>query len=405
MDWQERIDNITFSIQTGDGKTFFPLWKTAEVEREYNTSSFEFISVYGTLVDRKKPQSRKMPLVFWFQGADNIDQADEFETSADDPRPWKVNHPFYGLISGQPISIKRVDDSLNITEITVPFWESIDADYPVSNFTVKDNTRDKHKSVYDACSKSYVNNISLASIDIAKNAQSVIDMSGEMKNLQNNNTYADFQNALNSALKAVDNLLEDPLNAIQMIQNFLDLPATYEQAVEGRIASYVNIYERMKSSIKTLADKKYFEAIGGALLASMALAGVTPIFGDYVLVADISKTTFGISSIYDDYMTTLDELKVSVYDVNNSYIPDATVQTELASLINYVVANLYSMTFEAKRERIVFTDKKTNVILLVHRYLGLDDEDNNIETFVTTNNIKLNELFSIEKGREVRYAK
>lgn len=405
MNWEQRINNIKFSIETGDGKIYYPLYKGGELEKEYNTSSFEFISVKGTLVDRKKPKSRKLPLVFWFQGEFNITQADEFEISADDPRPWKVNHPFYGLISGQPISIKRDDSSLNLTEITVPFWESIDADYPVSNFTVKDNTRDKRDLVYSVSALSAVTNVKFASIDVAKQAQSIADMSGEMKSIQDNNTYSDFQNALNAGLKAIDNLLEEPLNAIQTIQNFLDLPSTYAQAIEGRIASYENIYYRLKTSIATLADKKYFESMGASTIASMSVVAVNPIVGDYILVSDVEKMTARIAKINNDYVDTLGDLKVSVYDVNNTYSPDASVQSELNSLVNYTIANLYLMSFETKRERIVITDKKTNVILLVHRYLGLDDDDANIDTFVKTNNLKLNQLFAIEKGTEVRYAK
>lgn len=405
MDWRERVDNIKFSIKTGDGKVFFPLYKGGETERTYNTSSFEFISVYGTLVDRKKPQSRKLPLVFWFQGADNIDQADAFEVSADDPRPWTVVHPFYGTINGQPISIKRDDSSLNITEVTVPFWESIDADYPVSNFTVKDNTRDRRDLVYSVSALSAVTNVKFASIDVAKQAQSIADMSGEMKSIQDDTTYALFQNTLNAGLKAIDKLLEDPLNAINSIQAFLDLPSTYEQAVKGRIGSYLNIYNRLKTSIKTLADKKYFESTGASTIASMAVVMVNPEQGDYVVVSDVENMTARLAAVYNDYIETLDSLKVSVYDVNNTYNADATVQTELNTLVNFTIANLYNMSFETKRERIIYTDKKTNAILLTHRYLGMDDDDVNLATFIQTNNIKLNELFAIEKGREIRYAK
>jgi hypothetical protein len=405
MTWVERIENIKFSIKTGDGKTFFPLQKGGEIEREYNTSSFEFISVYGTLVDRKKPKSRKITLVFYFQGADNIEQSDLFEISADDPRPWTVTHPFYGIISGQPISIKRDDNNLNISEITVPFWESIDADYPFANFSVKDNSRDKHSLVYIAAAQSYVTNVNFTPIDISKNSASIVDIAGDMKNLQNDSTYATFQNALNSGLKAIDKLLEDPFNAIQSIQNFLDLPSTYEQAVKGRMASYESVYRGLKASIKTLADKKYFESAAASTIASMSVVAVNPQFGDYVLVSDVESVTSKIADIYEDYMATLDTLSVSVYDVKNTYNADATTQTELNSLVNYTVANLYEMSFLAKRERIVYTDKKTNVILLTHRYLGMDDDDENIATMIQTNNIKLNELFSIEKGRLIKYAK
>jgi hypothetical protein len=210
---------------------------------------------------------------------------------------------------------------------------------------------------------------------------------------------------LNAGLKAVDGLLEAPLNAIQTIQNFLDLPATYVQAIEGRIASYENIYWRLKTSIKTLADKKYFESMGGSTIASISVVVVNPQVGDYVLVSDVEKMTARLANLHQDYKTTLDSLKVSVYDVNNTYNPDATLQSELDSLVNYTVSHLYLMSFETKRERIVITDKKSNAILLVHRYLGMDDDDNNLDEFIKTNNLKLLDLFTIPKGTEIRYAK
>jgi hypothetical protein len=405
MSWQERVDNIKFSIETGDGQIYFPLYKGGETEREYNTSVFNFISVYGTLVDRKKPQSRKLTLVFYFQGADNIEQADRFEFSCDDPRPWTVTHPFYGIINGQPMSIKRDDSSLNITEVTVPFLESIDADYPLSNFTIKDNTRDKKALVYSLSSVSAVTNVNFVAADIPKMNQSILDMSGEMKKIQDGNTYSDFQNALNSGLKAIDNLLAEPLDALGKIQDFLDLPSTYERAIEARIGNFENIFRRLKTSIKTLADKKYFESMGASVISSLSLVLVLPKVGDYVLVDDVASATRRLSNIYNEYVEILADLQTSIYDVNNSFSPDASVQTELNSLVNYTIANLYFLSFETKRERIVVTAKESNLILLVHRYLGLDADDINIDTFVKTNNLKFNKLFTIEKGTEIRYAK
>ena len=405
MDWIDRINDIKFSIKTGDGKIYYPLYKGGEIEREFNTSTFEFISVSGTLVDRKKPKSRKITLVFWFQGADNIDQADAFDISCDDPRAWEVMHPFYRFISGQPMSIKRDDSSLNITEVTVPFFESIDIDFPLTNYSIKDNTRDKHRRVYELSKTSAVTNVSFISADIPKLKQSILDMSGEMNKIQDGNTYSDFQNALNSGLKAIDNLLESPLEAMAKIQDFLDLPATYERAIEARIGNFENIYYRLKATINTLADKKYFESMGSSLIASMSLGMVLPRVGDYVLVTDVAAMTDKLSAIYNDYTETLDTIQNSVYEVGNSYSPDASVQIELNSLVNFTVANLYFMSFETKRERIVITAKQTNLILLVHRYLGLDADDENIDTFVKTNNLKLNNLFVIEKGVQIKYAK
>lgn len=404
MNWQERIDTIELVIQTGDGQEYRPLWKQAEKEVGFNTSSFEFINVHGTLVDRKKPQSGKFDLVFYFQGADNIEQADRFEQSSYDPRPWKVTHPFYGVINGQPLSIKRVDNSLNISEITVPFWESIDANYPLSNYSIKDNTREKVSAVYIAAAESYVNNVEFTALDVSKNKQSITDMASDMQDLQDNSTYGQLQNFLNKGLKAIDNLLEEPLNAIEQIQLFLDLPSKYERAIDGRIGSYLNIYFRLKDSIKTLSDKKYFESVGGSVIAAMSYTMVTPEEGDYVLASDVESMASKLREIHDDYLKTLDDNSVSIYSVNNSFSPDATTQSEVSSIVSYTVANLFALTFETKRERIVYADKDTNLILLVHRYMGLT-EDEHIEEFIKMNDIKMNELFVIKKGREIRYAK
>ena len=407
MTWEERINNIPLEIKTGDGKTYFPLFKSTDSEKtkEFNTSSFEFINVYGTLVDRKKPKGGKFPLVFYFEGADNITQADNFENSSDDPRPWEVNHPFYGRIVGQPLSIARKDNYLNSTEINIDFWETIEIEYPTRNYSIKDNTREKHNAVYLAAAVSYIKKAPFTSADISKNKVNILTIAGNAKKLNDNSTYADFQNALNKGLKAIDNLLEEPLAAIESIQKFLDLPSRYEKAVEGRVASYLGTYERLKYSIDSLIDKKYFESIGASTIASMADAMVNPLFDDYVLIADIEKMYTKLNDTYEDYKKVLDQNKVSIYDIKNNWNPDATVQQELNDLVVFTLANLYRLTFAAKRERVIYTSKKTNAILLVHRYVGLDNLDEHLENFISRNNIRLNELFTIQKGRKIVYIK
>lgn len=404
MSWIDQIENTTYSIETGNGEIFLPLWSGGNKETEYNTSLFDFINVSGTLVDRKKARSPMFNLIFWFQGDDYLDVAGRFEISAADSRPWIIEHPIYGSIKGQPLSLKRNDDNLNIVEFTVPFWQSIEADYPFSNFSIKDNTREKHAKVYELSSLSYVTNNPVAAVDVSKLKISVTDMSGAMKSIQDNTTYSEFQNQLNKALKSIDNLLDDPTAAIQNIQAFLDLPTTYSQVLEARMAAYESIYSRLKTTITTLADKKYFESISASLIASMCLVSVTPLEGDYVLVSDVFNVSERVVAIYNDYLATLDTLKVSIYDVNNSFNPEPESQTELSSLVKYTISNLYVLSFEAKREKIIIVDKDTNPILLVHRYIGMDKDDVNLVNFIVQNNIKLKELFLIKKGREVRFA-
>lgn len=404
MTWEENL-NLDFTITTGDGEIYKPLWRGASKEKEFNTSNFEFINVYGTLVDRKQPQGRRFDLVFYFQGSDNLEQCQNFENSCDDPRQWIIKHPYYGEIKGQPLSIKFDDKDLNITEITVPFWESISPDFPFSNFSKKDNTRNQHKQIMLSMSIAGVTGVEFAPADISNQTEALGVMGAELQNLQTSNTYSDFQNALNSGLQAIDNLLSEPLNALQTVQNFLDLPATYEQAIKGRVASYENIYFNLKNSIETVADKKYYEAMGGTILSLISVVLVTPITGDYILVSDVYNLVNKLAFLKDDYQNTLDELSSSVYEVNAPYTPDAEAQTQLDELLNYVIATLYTYTFGAKKEYIVNISKDTNIILLTHRYLGLDENDENIDTMIKTNNLLLNQKFLVKKGQQIKYVK
>lgn len=404
MTWEEKIQ-VPFFITTGDGQIFSPKWRGAEKEREFNTSQFEFINVYGTLVDRKKPQGAKLNLVFSFDGSDNIEMSDRFETACEDPRQWEIQHPIYGTIKGQPLSIKRDDSSLNITQITVSFMESISPDYPFENFSVKNNTMDKHRATSYALSVAGVTNVEFTPADISAQTEGLKSMASDLETLQDDNTYADFQNALNSGLKAIDGLLQEPLNALQTVQNFLDLPSTYERAIQGRVAAYENIYWRLKESIETYSDKKYYESMAGTVLSLISVVLVTPIRGDYILVSDVANFLDRLGNLYADYQKTLDDLSVGINDINNSYSPDAEAQSLLSSQILYTLSNVYGFTFGAKREYIVYLTKDSNVILLTHRYLGLDVNDENIDTFVKLNNIKFNELFVLKKGREIKYIK
>lgn len=77
------------------------------------------------------------------------------------------------------------------------------------------------------------------------------------------------------------------------------------------------------------------------------------------------------------------------------------MQAQLNDLVIDAIGNLQVLAFEAKQERIVYTEKDSNLILLVHRYIGLDTEDKNLDNFRKINSIKNDELFLIPKGRKL----
>lgn len=403
MSWSEKIENVKFSVTTGDGKMFYPKLILGRRSREFNTMAFDFINVSDTLVERKKPKGFKYPLTFIFDGADNVDESMAFDTSAKDSRTWTVTHPFWGNIKGHPVSIEYGNEDLNITVITIDFWETIDVNYPNSNYSVKDNTFERKNQILQDSATSYVTTGEKSSSDIIKNKDSNILVASSFEELQTNETNADYQNAFSEAQKANDSLISDPYTAITKTQSLLDLPSGYDTPASNRAKAYLRAYERLKVSLKTVADKLFFESQGATCIASYCNAVVNPIEGDYKLITELDKISTDLVTMFEDYKTRLDNASVSIYDTTNYWQPDPIVQNNLSELVNYTNSNLYDLGVDSQQERIVYLDKDTNVILLAHRYLGLDADDENLELFIEINNIKFRELFRLKKGRKIKY--
>lgn len=403
MSWKSKLDNIKFSIKTGDGKEYFPLWKSTEKTKEYNTSSYDFIDVEKSLVERKKPKSNKYPLTFYFQGDDNIEQSESFEKSADDKRYWTVTHPFYGTIKGQPLSIGRNDNDYNVTEITVDFWETIIFDFPKSNLSIQDNTLVRRDSIINNSANSYSARPVQKSEDIQKNKESNSLVSKSFETIQSDETNVDYQNSLSKAQKSTNNLLSNPNIAILDSQSLFSGPSTYDTLVLPRVNAYKTAYNTLFRGFESVADKMFFESQGATCISNLCYTAVNYNFEtDYLIVSDVYYVTKLISDIYDDYVSRIDGAIVSNYSIGNTYSPSPVVQNELQELVLLTISNLYEMAFDAQQERFFYLPKDSNIILLTHKYYGLANNEN-IQRFREINDIKLKELFRIKKGRKIKY--
>lgn len=401
MSWKERLENIKFTIKTGDGKEFFPLWKNGEKSKDFNISKYDFINVEGSFIDRKQPQANKYPLTFWFQGDDNIDQSNEFEASANDPRLWTVEHPFYGTIKGQPTNLKRNDTNYNVTEITVDFWESLTEDYPSSNISLKDGVRTKTNALNTTALAFTVENAVPAPADINNLKDLTPVIGGKFEpTLEDFNTY---RAKVNKAFVSVDNLITDTETALQDFQEIINAPALFVDDLTNKIESYVDAYESMKDSISNLFSKYQFESTASSILAGMALSAINAQDSDFVTRDDIEAINNQIVSVYEDYLATIDSIQVSIYEIEDSWFPNLQIQLDLLDLITFTSNSLFLLSFNARQERTFELKNDSNLIILTHRFLGLDASDENIETFRRINNIKNKELYKVKQGRTIKY--
>ena len=402
MAWKDNLENIKFTIKTGDGSVYYPLWRDSVKSTKLNFAKYDFINVRGSFIDRKESESGSFPLNFYFTGEDNLDQAKAFENSAKDKRLWTVTHPFYGTLSGHPTNIERNDNSFGNTEINVLFWESIADDYPEDSDSIPNEVEDRVVRLNSLGIQNYVSKAEPQTGDI-NDLKSSIEISAARFEPDSIN-FNEYIALKNKALGDLNLLIQETDVAITTAQLVLSEPANFIRNIRSKIDSIKSAYEEIKKTInpENRQSKYYFETQAAALLGNLAKSSVNPLSNDYIVRSDIESVNSEMLNLYNDYLTTIDANQIPLENINDEYSPDIDLQSSLIDLVTYTSQSLFVLSFDARQERSVILEKDSNLIVLTHRFLGLSS-DENLETFKRINNMGLSETYRIKKGRLITY--
>lgn len=414
MSWVEKI-GTQLIIVTGDGKSFTPLWKNPMMGVEYNLSEFEFPNLEGAYVPRKKPKARRYNLDVYFQGEDNIDQAKDFELSARDPRPWTVSHPIHGKIIVQPIGLNIDYTPINVSAITGSLIETITEDNPKVVVNPVDRVEELHLAYEDAATGNTVESLIVrpalnettynTSQDMSDfNANNYTD---NAKNITDADQANEYRNLFNEAQSLILDITQEPLIALQATNNFINfVPRNSFIPVRTRIKAIGDQLTAMFASVDAIQDrlaKVLFEKNAGSLVAALALATVLVDPNSYKTKKDVLSTIDSTLSFFNGFILALNNLKSDNSSTPNSYMPGATTIINLDALMNYTLSQLFAIASGAKQERSIYLENDSNVILLTHRFYGLDDEDVNVNYLIESNGWGSNQILLIRKGDLVLY--
>ena len=396
MNWLQRIKNITLTITTGDGEEFTPLWRNASKEVQYNTEVFDFIGIDGSYVERDRRSGRRFPFTFIFQGENNIKQAERFEKSANDPRPWQIKHPYYDTILVQPIELTFNNDNHNVTRVTGTLWETNDEKYP-QKIPSKENTIKNNKvEVDENAAESIENEITDPDTSLIQSARDSVNAANEAikKYISTVNQYQNFENQVNRALSDSNNIISQTYQALsatqQLINNIVDNDLIkISDKIDAFRTLFNNLKNRLTGEDATFEDVKLFELQGVTICTA---ASVSSILADYSNRGEVLQIMDRIENIYNDYSRTFDEIQQN---------QNGTIALQVDSLVNETLANLYLIAYNAKQTRRFITEKDTNIIVLAHRFYGPGDES--LQEFIRQNSIGLFEHLQVKKGREIIY--
>ena len=409
MSWEEKL-SVGMRITTGDGIEWHPLTLVTDNKYSYdfNISEFTFPEVSGTKVDRRLPKGRRFPLVLYLQGEDNIEQTEAFRISSNNRNAWEVLHPVFGLISGHPLSLGIDNSRMNVTKISVTLVESIPNDGPRT-------TEDLKETALTSVNTSRVANSEWISTGLTPEVTDITLMNNNVdslytegsKSIGDTDIAAEYFNKFSEATNAINVALNDFQSSVNLVQAFIVAPAQFATNVKLRFNVLKSQALRLTSTVENLItpnEKKIFENNKGALISAAIETVLTPFSNEYKSAVDVLFMIDEMITLYNTFIDELNSLQTPDGTELDSYLPDAQFMFDLNLAVNYATANLLLIAISAQQERYIYLEADSNVIIQAHRFYGLSSDNNEeLDKFIETNNIQLNELIQIKKGRKLVY--
>jgi hypothetical protein len=405
MSWLDLV-KTDLIITTGDGKSYKPKWRNPAKSTEYNITEFDFIETEGTLVKRFKPRGSKYELEIYFDGEDHIDQYKAFEQSAKDSRAWVIEHPLYGQITVQPTGLAFDQTSSNVSKITGTVIETITEENPKTTVSPVDRISSYKDLTGEAFEQSF------APLKIEATEMRVLTANtsklykGGSKLVKLKEQSEEYFNLYNDALTKISDTKADATERIRAVQEVINYPSKINDTVSNRIKTFTTQLDDLVSNVNSLlgvSEKKIFENNSGTILSAMAFTSSIPQDGDYGNRNDVIRVIDSIHAAYELYLETLDDIESDNGGSTDSYIPDASSLIALNALINYTISNLFDVALNSKQERSILCEEDTNIIILAHRFYGLNPDDSTINQLIAQNNIGINEMLAIRKDRKIIY--
>lgn len=406
MSWQE--DYLKpFVITTGDGLQYTFKWKEPEFSREYNEAQFHYINVPGTDVKRGKEKGRRLTLDLYMDGDDHLDRMRAFDQSGKDSRPWRINHPAYGTLLVQPVSLYVDNRVRNVSHMTIVVIETIGGGSIAGKPVAKDRI---------AADKIEIDQLQLASysLTVVPTTADVREYKGDMDKLYAEGSKATsnkldaetYFNAYTAAYSKLDDLMQEPEAAVRLAQRVINAPFLFQETVQRRIEVFTRQLVQLGTGIANLLTpgaKRRYETNAGGLVTAMAAGAVTNTAGSYKNRTDVVAVMDTLKASYTAYANNLDTLMSETGGDEDAYVPDTESQIKLNRLVVYTLNVLMEVALDGKVERSIVLDRDRAIIPLVYDLLGDDMDDTLLDEFLDTNNIGRGELFMLEKGRTVRY--
>lgn len=410
---------VDFTITTGDGAVYKPLWVNARKAKKFKIAQFDFKGIAGSLIKKGEPYASVYEIEIIFQGAQHLDDARSFYDSADNKKPWTVTHPFYGPLYVQCAEIEQDNSKLNVSRITATIIETILDNGLQPVLFSPDIVAAQVTQVNDNLNETYVSYLQVPKIsDYQKLLNHITSIyksiSGKIAVVQEDVTA--YQNAFNEATAVITTAISLPgaitTDIIGEATALIMAPAKFADTVANRIAMYQTTLDILKGDVSeilttygvnTQSLKKLYENNAGTAIGGICLSAMSNITTDYNYMPDVLSVIGSIITSYNAYIANIIALQTPNGGQLDSYIPDANSIISLQQMVFTTTKALYAISAGALQQKTYFLPYDDNLINVTYLLYGSDPDDTKKQTLIANNNIGLDELLTLKQGRKILY--
>jgi hypothetical protein len=415
MSWQDRLKEMVYTSPSG--VEFTLQYEDVSKSIKKKTSVFEFIGTNDVYVQDNFVGAMTIPVIVYFSGDDHDTEANEFFAALSEKGAGKLQHPLYGLTTVNPVGdIKRSDKLVtgaNQSAFDVTFIETIVDLYPQSQSNQTSNAYSASNDFNSGISEEFAHAIVTDSETERQSLKSQITnqlstFKSGLKSLTDSQSslQKDLNDSFDSINDGIDLLISDPLTlafqTVQMIKSVTGSTAL----ISDRLAAYHNLLCSITciNQDKDIIQPSYDATSRNTLAVNDLFASATvSAMNESLLKSDLNSRdeAFNAATTVTDSFYELQEWReksfasLSAVDTGEGY---QALQSQTALTASAIIAIALSL----KAQRTVILDRDLFLIDFAYRYFGSTDNDA-VEEAIILNDLNNSEIFTLPRGRLMRY--
>lgn len=427
MSWVNRL-RPNLKLVSPEGNEFEAFWQQSDHSINKKLGIFNYPGVRGTVVQDLEASSDQHSIPFSFSGADHDETSFRFMLSCRERGQWAITHPLEGFLGLQLVSVAKLDRVVsegNITRFTSEWIEPIDEVTLQTAAELAGLVGNRYNDLNASAADQFVNNLkSQTASDLFSIAQAVEKIQAISDKVLspiaslNNSIFSEtlaIQRGIQSTLNAT---VFRPLSLAGQIQNLLQLPARSIRDVKSRLATYGSLAAEIfglspgqptRSGKNEVAVQELSLCAVVGANAEIAVTGPqkpdVPVIGGIQSRAqavefalDLRDKFVGITDNLDSTQALYDD-----EDIDNQYFSQSETYNTALQLTTtaqqYLLLSAYDLSVE---KRFTLNQPKTPLQIVGEEYGSFGDQnDDLIDLFIFSNNLRGTDILFLPAGREV----